>query len=161
MDLLARRAHSELELRQKLSRSHVKDEVSDAIEFARANGWLTAPEELAERVSAELGRKRKGHLFIRQFLKAKGLPPVHKDLEEEIRKGHALLAAKLVDHRETIQSDPSDASDLFDHNHNHERQQRRKIQRLLANRGFDDETIQEIIRERSLNNISGQGKINK
>ena len=145
MDLLARRSHSELELRQKLSRSHAEDEVSDAIEFARANGWLTAPEELAERVSAELGRKRKGHLFIRQFLQAKGLPPVHKDLEEEIRKGDALLEAKRV-YRETIPDDPSGAFDPVDH----ERRQRRKIQRLLANRGFDDETIRAIIRERSL-----------
>jgi regulatory protein len=128
MDLLARRGHSELELRQKLSRFYEEDEVEDAITFARENNWMTPPDELAGRVAAELGRKQKGHRYINQFLKAKGLPVVAKDLDEEVRKGREIAQMKLG------KDGPYDY------------EERKKIYRLLANRGFDDETIRRVLR---------------
>ncbi|HVK62493.1 MAG TPA: hypothetical protein VM432_13125, partial [Bdellovibrionales bacterium] len=60
MDFLARRNHSELELRQKLSRTYPEHEVEEAIAFAKENNWMAQPEELAERVAIELGRRNKG-----------------------------------------------------------------------------------------------------
>jgi SOS response regulatory protein OraA/RecX len=130
MDLLARRGHSELELRQKLGRTYADDDVNEAIEFARESGWMTEPEELAERVAAELGRKKKGHLFINQFLKSKGLPLVAKDLDAEVERGREIAETRL--------GKPGPYS--FD--------EKRKIHRWLANRGFDDETIRRVLASR-------------
>lgn len=127
MDLLARRNHSELELRQKLSRTYPAHDVSDAIEFARTHNWMLPDEELSGRVATALGRKKKGHRYINQFLRSKGLPPVEKDLQDEIRKGRAIIKAKL------------DKDGPFDY------EERRKIYRILANRGFDDETIRQVL----------------
>lgn len=71
MDYLARRGFSEFELRQKLLQDYPEDDVNDAVARAREAGWILPPEEMAERVALELGRKRKGHRFINQFLKSK------------------------------------------------------------------------------------------
>lgn len=127
MDLLARRGYSELELQQKLSLDYPEDEVQDAIENARESGWMTPPDELASRVAIELGRKNKGHRFIQQFLKAKGLPQVQKDPDEEVRKGLELVEAKLK------KAPPYAYED------------QKKIYRWLGNRGFDMETIRRVI----------------
>lgn len=127
MDFLARRGYSENELRLKLLRDYPADDVEDAVANARENGWLSAPEEIAERVAAELGRKKKGHRFVNQFLKAKGLPPVAKDLDAEVERARELLSTKLKHDFETDGPLPYEA--------------RAKAQRLLMNRGFDIETI--------------------
>lgn len=132
MDFLARRGYSEQELRLKLSRDYAEDDVEDAITHVRENNWLSAPEEIAERVAAELGRKNKGHRFVNQFLKSKGLPPVAKDLEAEVERAKAIIASKLRHDFETDGPLPFDS--------------KAKAQRLLANRGFDIETIRKVLR---------------
>lgn len=127
MDYLARRNHSELELRQKLSRAYTQNEVENAIAFAYENNWMAPPEEISERLAAELDRKRKGHRFINQVLKSKGLPHVTKNLEEEVRKGRALVTSKLA----------KEGPFSFE--------EQKKIHRWLTNRGFDSETIRKVI----------------
>ncbi|MES2964546.1 MAG: regulatory protein RecX [Bdellovibrionota bacterium] len=127
MDLLARRNHSELELKQKLEGLFPADDIIDAIRNAQDNGWMPPAEEIAERVAIELGRKRKGHRFINQFLRNKGLPPVSKDADGEIEKARAIVFSKLR------KEGPFDATE------------RAKIYRLLTNRGFEDDTIRRVI----------------
>lgn len=131
MDLLARRNHSELELRQKLQDDYPTAEIDAAIEFARESKWLLPADELSERVAGSLGRKRKGHRYISQFLKKKGLPPVAKDLDAEIEKGRDIVRTKMA--RKLASEGHIDYEDT------------KKVYRLLANRGFDDETIRRVI----------------
>jgi regulatory protein len=130
MDYLARRSHSELELRQKLSRDYAVDDVEDAIQNAHQHGWMMDPEELSQRVSIELGRKRKGHRFINQFLKNKGLPPIARNSEDEMRKCRAIITSKLS------------SEGPFNY------EEQKKIYRWLTARGFDDETIRRAIKSK-------------
>jgi SOS response regulatory protein OraA/RecX len=123
MDHLAKRAHSELELRQKLARDYHEDDITDAIETAKAKGWLAEPSELASDVAQSLDRKRKGHDYINQFLNERGLPSVGKDDSAELEKARAFLLEKVGAVRELS------------------RDERMKFQRNLAARGFDEETI--------------------
>jgi len=136
MDLIARRDHSELELRHKLAQyEYTESEIDDAIAFAKANRWLAPPEELAKRVASRLDNKRKGHRYIELYLRSKGLPPVEKDSENEISKGRALVYSKIgAQLREAL-----DSQGRIDY------ESRKKIHRLLANRGFDDDTIRQVI----------------
>jgi regulatory protein len=130
VDYLARRDHSELELERTLSRDYPAEDVSDAIEFARQNGWLKAPEELARQVAEQLHRKNKGTRYIQQFLHSRGLPRVARDVDDEVRKGRELVLNKLG-------CEPPFEFDI-----------QVKIRRLLANRGFDDDTIRKVIHEK-------------
>lgn len=127
MDLLARRSHSELELRQKLEISYPPAAVDEALAYVRENNWLPRPEDLSERLASELGRKKKGHRYINQFLRQKGLPPVSKSLDDEVEKAAAVVQAKLA------------KSGPFDY------EERKKVYRLLSNRGFDEETIRRVL----------------
>ena len=127
MDILARRDHSEAEIKKKLSEQYSPEEIAGAITQARESGWLAEPEVLSERAARALGRKRKSHRYINQFLKAKGLPPVGRDVEGEVAKGVTLVRARL--RREL----PFDREGLL------------KARRLLTNRGFDGETIRRVL----------------
>ncbi len=132
MDYLARRNHSELELRRKLNR-YFKDEpenlqkIDAAIEFAKTSGWMPPPEVLSGELTRQLGRRKKSHRYIEQALRSKGLPPAPKDLEAEIKKAQQLIDSKLA-------KDPP-----FDY------EQKKKIHRLLSNRGFDLDTIKKVM----------------
>lgn len=128
MDFLARRLHSELELRRKLSLSYEPEEVEDALAFAKENGWMLEPTELSERVSLELTRKKKGHRYINQFLQKKGLPPVVKNSESELQKARDLAEVRAR------------------HEPPYDFEEQKKIFRYLQNRGFDDETIRQVIK---------------
>jgi SOS response regulatory protein OraA/RecX len=130
MDLLARRGYSEFELRQKLACDYTAEQITEAIEFARENGWMVDPAELSERVRGELNRKRKSHRYIQQFLQAKGLPKAAREPDDEVQKARALIESKL------------DKQAPFDY------EDQKKIYRWLANRGFDDETIRKVMYEK-------------
>lgn len=132
MDMLARRNYSPLEIRRKLSNDYSSEEIEAAIAFARESKWLLPDEDLAERTAASLGRKRKGHRFINQYLKTKGLPPVAKRPEQELESALALVRSKLA--RQLASGVSCDY------------EFQKKIQRLLANRGFDDETARAVIK---------------
>ncbi len=131
MDFLARRDHSELELRQKLGRDYPTDEVDMAIELARTRGWLLAPEALAERVTEQLNRKNKGTRYIQKFLKLRGLPFLARDSEQELEKARTLTKSK------------------FGHDAPYSYEEQKKIGRYLVNRGFDEGTIRKVMYEKS------------
>lgn len=128
MDILARGSRSVDELRRKLSQSdYTSDEIDEAIEAAQTNNWLTAPEELSEQLTQSLTRKKKSAYFIEQYLLDKGLPAPEVDPMAEFQKALDVVQGKL-----------SKASGFND-------DEKQKICRLLANRGFDSDTIQKII----------------
>lgn len=130
MDLLARRDHSELELKRKLSPYYNTAEIDDAIRFAKENSWMKPPEELAQTVAGQLGRRGKGTRYIQRFLHNKGLPGVARNADDERTKALDLIALKL-------RREPP-----FQY------EEQAKIARLLKNRGYDDETIRRVIHEK-------------
>jgi SOS response regulatory protein OraA/RecX len=129
MDLLARRDHSEAELRVKLGRNFTRAEIEDALERARESRWLALPDELAERVALSLHNKHKGYLYISHYLRKKGLPQVAKDSQLEMRKAFAIIENRFASEKR------------------YTREEKQKIARHLSGRGFDDETVRRMIYE--------------
>ena len=129
MDFLARRGYSEKELLEKLGRRYERAEAEAAVAYARENGWMTDPAELSERVAAELGRKRKGRRYIERYLREKGLPAPARDPDEELRKAREFAEAKLA------------------HAFPYDFEERKKLSRWLASRGFDEDAIARVLRE--------------
>ncbi|RYZ70304.1 MAG: regulatory protein RecX [Proteobacteria bacterium] len=137
MDLLAKRSHSELELRQKLEADpseYAPEDIDDALQAAIENKWLMEPSELSALLAEELRRKGKGLLHINQVLESKGLPPVPEDSESDLDRAKQLLASKLGHDFESAGQLPEELE--------------AKAQRLLMNRGFDEETISKLIPSR-------------
>jgi SOS response regulatory protein OraA/RecX len=126
-DLLAIRSHSESELRPKLLRQHTEEAVEDALRIAKSKNWIESEAELAARVAASLAAKGKGHAFIADYLEAKGLSAPVRDSNVEIEKARELIKSKLA------------KAGSFDYDLSDE--EKRKLFRFLAGRGFDEETI--------------------
>lgn len=124
MDYLARRDHSELELRQKLRLKFSAEDIDRALQTAKERGWMPAPEELSERVARQLGQKGKGLLYIQQYLKKKGLPAVAADEEAECEKCRKLIAPLLAKEKDFI-----------------------KLTRYLQNRGYENHIIRKVLDE--------------
>lgn len=135
MDLLARRDHSEKELRKKL-REKFSDEddgldaVEEAIAYAKENNWLGDPSALAYRMADMLHRRNKGIHYINQYLKEKGLPSVETDRALELEKALAIVKNK------------------YDEDYDFTREDKARVGRLLASRGFDSETVRKVIYEK-------------
>jgi regulatory protein len=124
MDFLARRDHSEKELTEKLLKHFELSEIEPVLEEMKERGWLPQPEELAQKVTENLHMKKKGHLYIQNFLRQKGLPETPKDMDRELEKARNLVHSKSQDLSNT-----------------------KKTASLLKNRGFDTETIARVIHE--------------
>ncbi|MCX7978329.1 MAG: RecX family transcriptional regulator [Bdellovibrionaceae bacterium] len=127
MELLARRDHSELELRKKLLRRYSSSEVELALRKAKEQGWLLPPETLSEKVASTLSRKMKSNRYINGYLRQRGLPPLTSNPDEELEKA-----------RRFIQNKTSRSKKALD---------KAKAARLLASRGFDAETIRKVLYE--------------
>ena len=125
MDYLARRDHSEKELREKLSKNFEVEEIDRAIQTAKDSGWMADPQELAEKVRDSLSTKGKGAAYIRQYLIKKGLPTVSFDEDLELEKGRKLIAP-LIQRGED----------------------KPKLHRYLVNRGYEHSIIRKVIYEK-------------
>lgn len=135
MDLLARRDHSEKELRQKLRERFSEEEdsgdvIDEAIEFAKDNNWLGDPTSLAFQMADVLHRKKKGIHYINNYLREKGLPAVETDRDLELEKALSIVKNK------------------YDENYEFSREDKAKVGRLLVSRGFDSETVRKVIYEK-------------
>lgn len=135
MDMIARRDHSEKELRTKLKEKLSDEEdlgeiIDEAIEFAKDNRWLGDPGELAHRLADMLHRRNKGIYYINNYLKEKGLPAVETDRALELEKALAIVKNK------------------YDEDHKFSREEKARVGRLLASRGFDSETVRKVIYEK-------------
>lgn len=132
-DLLARRNHSEKELREKMSRFFEPEIIDQVIEEAWERHWLLPPEELAETAARSWSRSNKSARYIQEQLKKRGLPPVDVDEEEELQKMKTLLEKKFR------------LSDVDTLNLSYE--DRVKAYRYLKYRGFADSLIRKVIHE--------------
>lgn len=139
MDMIARRDHSEKELRQKLrekfSPAHDEEQdlnelIQEAIDFAKDNRWLGDPQELAYRLADMLHRRNKGIYYINNYLREKGLPSVEKDSDFELQKALELVHNKWGENTEFS------------------REEKARAGRFLASRGFDPETVRKVIYEK-------------
>lgn len=135
MDLLARRDHSEKELRKKLKEKFSEEEdlgdvIEEAIGFAKDNNWLGDPLDLAHRLADMLHRRNKGIHYINNYLKEKGLPSVEVDRHLELEKALSIVKNK------------------YDDDHDFSREEKAKVGRFLAARGFDSETVRKVIYEK-------------
>lgn len=135
MDLIARRDHSEKELRTKLrekfsNEEDVQEIVDEALDFAKDNNWLGDPVALAHRMADMLHRRNKGIYYINNYLKEKGLPSVETDRALELEKALAIVKNK------------------YDEDHKFSREEKARVGRLLASRGFDSETVRKVIYEK-------------
>jgi len=126
---LAKRAHSERELRQKLRKNFDSDSIDWALQAARDQEWMPDPNELSQRTGEMLHRKNKGINFINQYLSQKGLPPVSANPELELDKARVALSKKFS--LESKMSFP----------------ERRKAYSFLSQRGFNGETIGKLLNE--------------
>lgn len=134
MDYLARRDHSELELRRKLRKSYEREEIDSVIDWARQNKWLAEPETISQKVADTLHRKYKGIHFINQYLRDKGLPSVVRNDDVELEKARHLVKNKIS----SLRSRTPSAKNAADKN---------KMIRFLASRGFDTSIIRKVVHE--------------
>lgn len=138
LDLIAKRDHSETELRQKLRKTFSREEnreelgdlVEEAIDFAKDSGFIGNPEELAERMADTLHRRHKGIHYINNYLREKGLPPVSADRELELEKALHVVKNKYAEDYEFS------------------REEKARAGRFLASRGFDSETVRKVLYEK-------------
>jgi len=130
MDLLSRREHSEIELKRKLKiREFSEDEIQAAIGKAKEGRWLASPEDTAERLVEQLNLKNKGINYINATLAEKGLPAVKRDEALELEKAQALVKTKYSGFSE------------------YTREQKAKVARFLASRGFDLDTVRKVLKD--------------
>jgi regulatory protein len=134
MDYLARREHSEKELREKLENKFTTEEIDKAILHGKDKGWIAespeAAQDLSEKTAAFLRRKGKGSLYINNYLEEKGLPPVSINESEELAKALELVKNK------------------FSNIEKMDRNEKAKVGRFLDSRGFDLEIVRKVIYER-------------
>lgn len=134
MDLVARRDHTEKELRKKLSLRCELDVVEQAIQWAKEQNWLAKPEFIQERVVQQLHNKGKGHRAINRKLQELGLSSVTSEPKVELEKAKKLVNAKW------------NLEDIMTNLEYSEKQKlTAKIARFLINRGFDAEIVSKVI----------------
>ncbi|NCN40024.1 regulatory protein RecX [bacterium] len=132
-DLLARRNHSEKELREKLSSFYDRDLIDQVVSEAQRKQWLLSPKELAEQAAKTWARANKSAKYIEEQLTRRGLAPVGWLEEDEINKIRTLLAKKF-------KLSEDDIIDL-------DEKVRVKAYRFLMYRGFSEEIIRKVIHE--------------
>lgn len=133
MDLLARRDHSERELRQKLKlREFAIEDIEKALVYAHEHNWIGENTKLAETLARALHRRGKGIQSINNSLIKKGLPKVAMDLDLEYEKALALVASKRRTKKYADVSDPKIRASLG---------------RFLQSRGFPQQIIRKVLLE--------------
>lgn len=142
MDLLARRDHSEKELRDKLSEKFEPAQVEDAISFARESGWLVANEVLVERFSAQMHRRNKGVRAINHKLKKIGLPGVKSDFDQELEKAVLLAESKWTRESRGLAELRGEEKRRAD------KLLRERIGRFLLSRGFEPSVVRKVVYEK-------------
>lgn len=134
MDFVARRDHSEKELRTKLSLRCDSTTVESAIQWAKEQNWLAQPEVLTEKFAEQLGRRGKGIRKINQKLKELGLGSVKVDQDSELEKAKRLVLNKWS------------AQDFKGLGFKDSQKLKAKIMRFLISRGYELDTVSNILK---------------
>lgn len=153
VDYLARRDHSERELREKLKKAqHTDQEIESAIGEARERKWLPDESVLATREADRLARQGKSPQQIRVWLSRKGLPTsglqaLLTENEEQSAYKTALKAwaqQRRLAERQLAKLADADGSDDSFSQPDLERLLRDRLQRLLISRGFSGSTARAV-----------------
>jgi regulatory protein len=138
MNLLARRDHSEAEIKKKLKGEFSADEIAVAIQYGRDHGWLPNSEEgeqrLANQFASHLHRRKKGILYINKALQTKGLPEIQSDSSMELEKALELVKNKYKIHEGMSREE--------------KQKLKGKVGRLLLSRGFEMSIVRKVIYEK-------------
>lgn len=134
MDLVARRDHSEKELRTKLALRCEPEIVEQTITWAKEQNWLAKPEVLAEKFAEQLGRRGKGIHKINQKLKELGLSSVKVNPENELEKAKHLILNKWS------------SEDFHGLGFKESQKLKAKIMRFLFARGFESGVVSSILK---------------
>ncbi|MGE3973400.1 MAG: regulatory protein RecX [Bdellovibrionales bacterium] len=143
MQYMAARDHSEKELQKKLKRRFTPEAVESALATMKKHNWLPEPEILAQRVTDTLHRKKKGHLYIKNYLQQIGLKATARDSEKEIQKAQQILEKKFPKVEAGSQSDNLDFTA--------HQKLIQKMMRFLSARGFDSEIVRKVVYDWSRN----------
>lgn len=133
MDLVARRDHTEKELRTKLATRTTADIVEQTLTWAREQNWLASPEKLKNQFAEQLSRRGKGIRKINQKLKDLGLESVKSDKDSEYEKAKKLVFAKW------------DSSDFKGLGFKEAQKLKAKIMRFLITRGYESDIVSKIL----------------
>lgn len=134
MDFVARRDHTEKELRKKLSLRCDAETVEKTLAWAKEQNWLASPEKLKTQFAEQLSRRGKGVRKINQKLKELGLDTVKSDKESELAKAKKLALAKWS------------ASDFKGLDFKEAQKLRAKIMRYLITRGYESDVVSSILK---------------
>ncbi|MEK6627010.1 MAG: regulatory protein RecX [Bdellovibrionota bacterium] len=134
MDLVARRDHTEKELRKKLLLRCEADVVEKTLLWAQEQNWLTSPEKLKTQFAEQLGKRGKGIRKINQKLKELGLETVKSDKDSEIEKAKKLVLAKWS---------PDDFSGL---DYKESQKLKARIMRFLVTRGYEFDVVSLVLK---------------
>lgn len=130
--LLAQRDHSPQELRTKLTKNHDTALVNQVLDWAIKTHLLPddpqSLQRLADQISLDLHRQKKGIAYINNKLDSIGLPPVVPVAEQELEKAQALIQTKFA------KADHSDPKVIA------------KAHRFLMSRGFSSEIIDQMLK---------------
>lgn len=132
MYVLARRDHSELEIRRKMTDRFEADVIDLIVGELKDRGWLPnsleQEQNLATRFASTLHRRNKSQWWINQKLKSIGLPSVDLQEDLELEKALQLAARKLRGNQVTRETVPV-------------------VARTLKSRGYSSNIIQKVITE--------------
>ncbi|MCC2677614.1 MAG: regulatory protein RecX [Pseudobdellovibrio sp.] len=134
MDLVARRDHSEKELRKKLAQRCEPEVVEQTIKWAGEQNWLASPEKLKTQFAEQLSRRGKGIRKINQKLKELGLESVKAEAETELEKAKKLVLSKWS---------PRDFKGL---DFKESQKLKAKIMRYLITRGYESHVVSSILK---------------
>lgn len=133
MDILAMRDHSEKEITKKLKDRAPAEIITQAMNWAREQNWLPAPEKVQQMVVRSLGNRRKGKNAINQKLKEMGLDLVQIDPEIELEKALSAVETKF---KKTL---------LKGLDFKSAQKEKSRVLRFLVSRGFEFSTAQKIL----------------
>jgi SOS response regulatory protein OraA/RecX len=136
MHLLSRKNYSRKELREKLCKRYSTEMVQNVLVWAEVNRWLMDEHEIAERTVQILHQKNKGKMYIRNYLKKRGLPEVELPQEDELEKANALMRTKWPD-LSNVWKDLTEYTE--------KQKLKSKALRFLISRGFDMNTAQKAV----------------
>lgn len=144
MDLVARRDHTEKELRKKLATKCDPEIVNQTIQWAHEQKWLASPEKLKMQFAEQLSRRGKGVRKINQKLKELGLDSIKANAEDELEKARKLVLTKWS------------AKDFKGLDFKESQKLKAKVMRFLATRGFESPIISSILKNDLKNSANNE-----
>lgn len=131
---MAKRDHTEKELRKKLLLRCDPEIVEQTMVWAKEQNWLSAPEKLKTQFAEQLSRRGKGVRKINQKLKELGLESIKSDKDNELIKAKKLVNAKWS------------AVDFKGLDFKESQKLKAKIMRYLVTRGYESDVVSSILK---------------